>query len=81
MDVVGDEDSKWRAVRQPLMDASRVISGRNVPFSLPHPTNIDRAPAWLVGRFYFEQPLHSPSASQQRAAELERDKSFPTLDP
>ncbi len=81
MDVVGDEDSKWRAVRQPLMDAGRVISGRNVPFSLPHPTNIDRAPAWLVGRFYFEQPLHSPSASQQRAAELERDKSFPTLDP
>lgn len=77
LDVAGDESSKWCAVRGPLMEAGNVLSSRNLPFSPPLPTDIEHAPAWLVGRFYFEQP----SDFQQRAAELERDKSFSTLDP
>lgn len=80
-DIAGNGDPAWAAVRGPLMEAGRAVSSRSLPFSPPHPTNIDRAPAWLVGQFYFEQALHSPSAFQQRAAELERDKSFSTLDP
>ncbi|WP_338568283.1 hypothetical protein V6L78_18705 [Pseudomonas canadensis] len=80
-DIAGNGDPAWRAVRGPLMEAGRAVSSRSLPFSPPHPTNIDRAPAWLVGQFYFEQALHSPSDFQQRAAELERDKSFSTLDP
>ncbi|NWA67835.1 YopT-type cysteine protease domain-containing protein [Pseudomonas reactans] len=81
LDVAGDESSKWRAVRGPLMDAGGIISNKGVPFSPPNPMEINRAPARLVGQFYFEQMLLSPSAFQQRAAELERDRTFSALEP
>ncbi len=74
------EDKHWSAVRGPLMDAGRVISGRNRPFPLPSPESANRAPAWLVGQFYQEPTRISPSEFQQRATELERDKTFAQLD-
>jgi hypothetical protein len=75
------EDKHWSAVRGPLMDAGRVISGRNRPFPLPSLESANRAPAWLVGQFYQEPTRIVPSELQQRAAELERDKTFASLDP
>lgn len=79
-ELAGDEDSTWCAVRGPIMEAGRVVY-KNASYRPPTPTTINRAPAWLVGHFYFEKALLSPSAFQQRATELERDKTFSTLDP
>ena len=75
------EDKRWSAVRGPLMDAGGVISDRNRPFPLPSSESASRAPAWLVGQFYKEPTRIAPSELQQRAAELERDKTFAPLDP
>lgn len=75
------EDKRWSAVRGPLMDAGGVISDRNRPFPLPSSESANRAPAWLVGQFYKEPTRIAPSELQQRAAELERDKTFAPLDP
>ncbi|WP_321860600.1 hypothetical protein [Pseudomonas paraveronii] len=75
------DDKHWSAVRGPLMDAGGIISDRNRPFPLPLSGSTNRAPAWLVGQFYQEPTRIAPSDFQQRAAELERDKTFAPLDP
>lgn len=77
----GSEDPRWSAARAPLVDAGLVISDKNMPFPLPSPESPDRAPAWLVGRFYFEQQQNTALEFQQRSAELEQEKTFGLLDP
>lgn len=77
----GSEDLRWSAARGPLVDAGRVISGGNGPLPLPSPEHPNRAPAWVVGRFYYERVLNTPAEFQQRSAAIERDKTFEVMDP
>lgn len=74
--IVGSEDSGWSAVRGPLINAANVLSSQSRLIELPPLEHPNRAPAWLVGRFYHEKPLATASQIRQRAAQLLQDKAF-----
>ncbi|NVZ23447.1 hypothetical protein [Pseudomonas costantinii] len=75
-------DPMWSKVSGPVIAAARVIGGHTFRDYKPALTESSTtAPLWLVARFYFANDSFGTSDTQQRAAQLQQDKTFPELDP
>lgn len=78
--TVGQEDSHWAAISEPILQAARVI-GAGTSFAPPATQQDAPVPWWIVGRFYQEPQGLTETGKRARAQQIEREQGFKPLDP
>ncbi|USV98403.1 hypothetical protein KUA23_14990 [Pseudomonas pergaminensis] len=81
--TVGQEDSRWAAISEPILQAGRVITAGRPETTFEPPATLIDEPVSLsiVGRFYNEPQDLSVLAMRNRAQDIHRNQGFTALDP
>ncbi|UII69004.1 hypothetical protein LVW35_14985 [Pseudomonas sp. HN11] len=81
--TVGQEDSRWVAISEPLLRTARVVTAGQPETTFKPPATVlnEPVPLHIVGRFYNESHDLTGPAMRSRAQEINRDQGFTPLDP